>query len=157
MASSARIARSIHPRRLPTPYITFALSSQSLRNISPAQGFPSHSPRTRDFSTSIPKMADNLLALVKERRTYYQLSNESVISDDRIHEIIQKVILHTPSSFNSQSTRALILLGDEHQKLWEEIVKPAVKAVAPAEAWEGSNKRLSGFAAAYGSVRMGSP
>ena len=102
-------------------------------------------------------MADNLLALVKERRTYYQLSNESVISDDRIHEIIQKVILHTPSSFNSQSTRALILLGDEHQKLWEEIVKPAVKAVAPAEAWEGSNKRLSGFAAAYGSVRMGIP
>ncbi len=97
-------------------------------------------------------MADSLFAPVKARRTYYQLSDESPISDDRIHELVQEVIKHTPSSFNSQSTRAVVLLGDEHEKLWEDIVKPAVKAVAPPEAWEGSNKRLSGFAAAYGTV-----
>jgi uncharacterized protein len=97
-------------------------------------------------------MADGFLKPVKERRTYYQLSDENVIPDERVHEIVQQVIKHTPSSFNSQSTRALILLGDEHKKLWNEIVKPAVKAVAPPEAWEGSNQRLSGFASAYGSV-----
>ncbi|RMZ85023.1 hypothetical protein DV738_g148, partial [Chaetothyriales sp. CBS 135597] len=89
---------------------------------------------------------------VKHRRTYYQLSDESVISDEKIHQIVKDVITYSPSSFNSQTTRALILLGAEHKKLWEEVVKPAVKAVAPAEAWPASEKRLSGFGAAYGTV-----
>lgn len=113
--------------------------------------------RTNKYSTSAPKMAESVLASAKARRTYYQLSDETVVPDKKIHEIIQNVVLHTPSSFNSQSTRAVVLLGDEHKKLWEDIVKPAVKAVAPPEAWEGSNKRLSGFAAAYGTVSIGLP
>lgn len=102
-------------------------------------------------------MADKVLQFAKQRRTYYQLSDETVIPDKKIRDIVEQVVLHTPSSFNSQSTRVVILLGAEHKKLWEEIVKPAVKAVAPPEAWEGSNKRLSGFAAAYGSVSTEKP
>ncbi|RMZ91783.1 hypothetical protein DV736_g967, partial [Chaetothyriales sp. CBS 134916] len=98
-------------------------------------------------------MADSSYwSAVQHRRTYYQLSDESVIPDEKIHEIIKDVIKNSPSAFNSQTTRALILLGTEHKKLWEEVVKPAVKAVAPPEAWEASENRLSGFAAAYGTV-----
>lgn len=96
--------------------------------------------------------ADAYLKAVKARRTYYQLDASSTISDERIQEIVNEAMLHTPSSFNSQSTRALVLVGDEHTKLWKDIVKPAVKAVAPAESWEQSEKRLSGFQNAYGSV-----
>ncbi|RMZ79257.1 hypothetical protein DV737_g3533, partial [Chaetothyriales sp. CBS 132003] len=98
-------------------------------------------------------MADSSFwGAVKHRRTYYQLSDEPVIPDEKIHEIIKDVIKNAPSSFNSQTTRALVLLDAEHKKLWEEVAKPAVKAVAPAAAWEASEKRLSGFAAAYGTV-----
>jgi uncharacterized protein len=96
--------------------------------------------------------ADAYLAAVKGRRTYYQLEHSSPIPDERIQEIVTQAILHTPSSFNSQSTRVLILVGDDHTKLWKDIVKPAVKAVAPADQWEKSEKRLSGFQNAYGSV-----
>ena len=96
--------------------------------------------------------ADDLIKGFKARRTYYALKPESPISDDKIHEIVQQAITHTPSSFNSQSTRVLVLLADQHKKLWEEIVKPAVKAVAPPESWEASEKKLSGFAAGYGTV-----
>lgn len=45
-----------------------------------------------------------------------------------------------------------MLLGDEHKKLWTDIVKPAVKAVVPAEGWPASEQRLSGFNAGYGTV-----
>lgn len=96
--------------------------------------------------------ADDIISGFKSRRTYYNLEASSPISDDKIHEIVQAAIKHTPSSFNSQSTRVVVLLADQHKKLWEEIVKPAVKAVAPPEAWEGSEKKLTGFANAYGSV-----
>jgi uncharacterized protein len=94
----------------------------------------------------------DLIASFKSRRSIYTLSDKSPISDDQIHQIAQQAITHTPSSFNSQSTRILVLLGSEHTKLWNSIVKPAVKAVAPPEAWEGSEKKLSGFAAGYGTI-----
>ena len=96
--------------------------------------------------------ADDLIQAYKKRRTYYNLKASSTISDDKIHQIVQDAVKHTPSSFNSQSTRVVVILADEHKKLWETIVKPAVKAVAPPEAWEASEKRLSGFANAYGTV-----
>ncbi|KIX04489.1 uncharacterized protein Z518_05359 [Rhinocladiella mackenziei CBS 650.93] len=89
---------------------------------------------------------------VKARRTYYALSAESPIPDSKIHEIVKTAILNVPSSFNSQSTRVVVLLGDQHQKLWGDIVKPAVKAVAPADAWPTSEKRLDGFKAGYGTI-----
>lgn len=89
---------------------------------------------------------------VKARRTYYQLSHESTIPDSKIVELVRETIKHTPSSFNSQSARIVVLLGDDHTKLWEEIVKPAVKAVAPPEAWAGSEQRLNGFKAGYGTI-----
>ena len=95
---------------------------------------------------------EQLLDGFKTRRTYYQLESTSPVSDDRIHEIVEQVVKHTPSSFNSQSTRVLVVLADQHKHLWNEIIKPAVKAVAPPEAWEGSEQKLSGFANAYGTV-----
>ncbi|KAJ9618792.1 putative nitroreductase [Knufia peltigerae] len=97
-------------------------------------------------------MSSSFLDSIKSRRTIYQLTGESTIPDSRIKEIVQQAVLHVPSSFNSQSTRCVVLLGEEHKKLWGDIVKPAVKAVAPAEAWPASEQRLSGFQAGYGTV-----
>lgn len=92
------------------------------------------------------------LDAVKARRTHYALSSESPIPDSKIHEIVNTAVKNVPSSFNSQSTRVVVLLGAEHQKLWGDIVKPAVKAVAPADAWPASEQRLSGFQAGYGTI-----
>ena len=93
-----------------------------------------------------------LFDALKARRTYYALSPESPIPDSKILEIVKTAVTHVPSSFNSQSTRVVVLLGAEHQKLWGEVVKPAVKAVAPPEAWPASEKKLSGFQNAYGTI-----
>ncbi|EXJ83342.1 hypothetical protein A1O1_06963 [Capronia coronata CBS 617.96] len=97
-------------------------------------------------------MSSSFLDAVKARRTIYALKHESPIPDSKIQEIVKQTILHVPSSFNSQSTRIVVLLGDDHTHLWEEIVKPAVKAVAPAEAWPQSEQRLNGFKNAYGTA-----
>ncbi len=91
------------------------------------------------------------MSAVKARRTYHSLENTSPISDERIKEIAEETILRTPSAFNSQSTRVVVLFGAEHQKLWD-ITKEAVKAVAPAEQWPTSKKRLDGFKGGYGTV-----
>ncbi|KAE8442966.1 hypothetical protein EG329_002504 [Mollisiaceae sp. DMI_Dod_QoI] len=95
--------------------------------------------------------AATFLDQIKNRRTYYQLSKSSPISDKAITDIVYEALKHSPSSFNSQSTRVVVLLKDEHDKLWN-IAKEALKAIVSEEQWKSTEQRLSGFQAAYGTV-----
>ncbi|KAI4220517.1 MAG: hypothetical protein L6R36_007572 [Xanthoria steineri] len=88
---------------------------------------------------------------VKDRRTYYALSNESTIPDSRVQEIVKDAILHTPSAFNSQTSRVVVLLGDEHVKTWD-IIAEVYKQQLPEEKFNQANKRFVGFRAAYGTI-----
>jgi uncharacterized protein len=91
------------------------------------------------------------LDVVKERRTYYALNKDSPISDDRIVEIAQQAVLHTPSSFNSQSARLVVLLKNEHDTFWE-FVKEVLKPMVPAEQFAGTEQKLNAFKAGYGTI-----
>jgi uncharacterized protein len=96
-------------------------------------------------------MSSEYLAAVKARRTYYSLSKESPIDDGKIKEIIGQAVLHAPSSFNSQSTRVILLLNKEHDKLWD-IAKTALNAVVPSDQYAATEQKLSMFQGAYGTV-----
>ncbi|KAL8638895.1 MAG: hypothetical protein Q9228_004001 [Teloschistes exilis] len=87
----------------------------------------------------------------KDRRTYYALSHESTIPDSRIQEIVKDAILHTPSAFNSQTTRVVVLLGEEHTKTWD-LITEVYKQQLPEEKFNQANKRFPGFKAAYGTI-----
>ncbi len=65
---------------------------------------------------------------VKTRRTRYALSKDPVISDERIQEVVSEAVKHSPSAFNSQSARVVILLGEQHDRLWD-IVKAELKKI----------------------------
>lgn len=98
-----------------------------------------------------------LLELVKRRRTYYGLNGESPISDGAIEHIVQESVLHVPSSFNTQTSRVVLLLKEEHQKLWNIAINVMEALVTaghiPKEMFENSTKpKLESFRAAYGTV-----
>ncbi|KAL9531738.1 putative nitroreductase [Sphaerulina musiva] len=88
---------------------------------------------------------------VKHRRTIYQLTKQSTISDDRIKEIATQAIKDVPSSFNSQSARLVVLVKEKHDEFWG-IVENILKAVVPSEQWEHTASRLKGFQNAYGTI-----
>ncbi len=89
---------------------------------------------------------------VKARRTIYQLSNESTIPDSRIQELVKEAMLHTPSSFNSQTTRLVVLLKEHHTKMWD-ITTEVYKQQLPEDKFTLAKQRFDGFRAAYGTVR----
>ncbi|KAJ6133964.1 hypothetical protein N7523_000286 [Penicillium sp. IBT 18751x] len=98
-----------------------------------------------------------LMELVKSRRTYYNLKAESPISDDAIDSIVRDSVLHVPSSFNTQTSRVVLLLKEEHKKVWDITLKVMEGLVAaghvPKEMFENSTKpKLESFKAAYGTV-----
>ena len=45
---------------------------------------------------------------------------------DKVEEIIKEAILYTPSPFNSQSARVVLLKGENHTAFWE-MVRSAIK------------------------------
>ena len=51
------------------------------------------------------------------RRSYYDINHDSPVADDEIVRIVHETVKHVPSAYNSQSTRIVLLLGDEHKKL----------------------------------------
>ncbi|KAF2796760.1 Nitroreductase [Melanomma pulvis-pyrius CBS 109.77] len=98
-------------------------------------------------------MAESFLAQIKSRCTYYSIQRKSPISDTRILEIAREVIKHTPSSFNCQSTRFVILLQDEHIRFWE-IAKECFKAAMSVDEYKGYEKKLVERQAGYGTVLL---
>mgnify|MGYP000143181901 CR=1 FL=1 len=71
-------------------------------------------------------MENLFLKGVRARRTFYGIGKESPISDERLAELVREAVKYTPSSFNSQSGRAVLLLGAQHDALWD-IVKEELK------------------------------
>lgn len=89
---------------------------------------------------------------LKNRRTYYTISNKSLVSDQEIEDIVNYAVTHVPSAFNSQSTRVVLLLGENHKRLWN-ITKETLRKIVPADAFSATENKIDGaFAAGYGTV-----
>lgn len=93
----------------------------------------------------------NFLDAMKKRRSIYHLTNTSPISDDRIKEILSDAVTYTPSAFHSQSSRVLLLLGDQHLKLWD-IVKDTLRTIVPADKFAPTEAKINSFAAGHGTI-----
>ncbi|MED3911759.1 nitroreductase family protein [Peribacillus simplex] len=95
---------------------------------------------TKDFYTAI-----------KERRSYYGINKEVQVSDEKIKEIVEFAVKHTPSAFNSQSSRLVVLTGSAHDKLWDITTQALRKAVGEGD-FSGTQQKMDSFKAGYGSV-----
>lgn len=67
--------------------------------------------------------------------------------------LIKASVKETPSSFNSQSSRVVILLGEAHDQYWNDTVLGELRKVVPDdEKFEQGKKRIDGFKAGYGTA-----
>jgi len=85
------------------------------------------------------------------RRSIYALNKNLPVSNEEISEIVKHAVLHTPSSFNSQSTRVVVLFGEEHGKVWQ-FVEDALRAIVPAEQFEPTAQKLNLFKAGAATI-----
>ncbi len=96
-------------------------------------------------------MSKNFYEALKERRSIYAISNESGVSNERIQEVINEAVLHTPSAFNSQSARVVVLFGENHNKLWD-ITEASLKKIVPEENFAPTKEKIDSFRNGYASV-----
>lgn len=97
-------------------------------------------------------MSNQFLDLINKRRTIYAVGKNVEQSPEYLTELIQHAIKQSPSSFNSQSSRAVILFNDEHEKFWG-FVKEKLKSYAKdEEAAVKTSAKIDSFAAGLGTV-----
>ncbi len=88
---------------------------------------------------------------LQARRSIYALSKETTLSDDQLQEVIQNAVKHTPSPFNSQSSRVVLLLGEHHDQLWD-LTLDTLKKIVPEDQFSDTEGRINSFRNGYGTV-----
>ena len=88
---------------------------------------------------------------IKQRRSIYAIGNNVSLDQTEVESTIKEAVRHSPSSFNSQTSRVVILFGESHQNFWN-IVRDTLKKIVPADAFEGTNNKINSFAAGYGTA-----
>ncbi len=96
-------------------------------------------------------MASDYRSAIKRRRSYYEISAKSTVSDQEIKEILDYAVLNTPSAFNSQSARVVLMLADQHKKMWE-IVRASLRKLVEPDKFGPTDAKINGFAAGYGTI-----
>ena len=94
----------------------------------------------------------DLQQLAEKRRSIYALSNQLPVSNDEVVKLVEQAILHTPSAFNSQSTRVIVLFGDEHQKLWQMTEDTLRDIVNDDEKFVSTKQKIDSFKAGAGTI-----
>lgn len=96
-------------------------------------------------------MSNVVLESLRKRRSQYSLGKQVTQSPAEIEALVKDVIRWSPSSFNSQSSRAVILFGAESEKFWA-LTREALRPLVPAEAFGATEGKLASFAAGVGTV-----
>lgn len=102
------------------------------------------------FAEKAPQKVDFYEAL-KKRRSVYVTSADSPIPDERLLEIIREVTENSPSSFNSQSSRVVVLLGKESDAFWK-IVLETLRKVAPKEGFKETEDKIEMLSTCHGTL-----
>lgn len=98
-----------------------------------------------------PSNEPSFLELIKKRRSIYSIGKNLKLSPTEIEKLIQEAVKHSPSAFNSQSSRVVVLFDQSHQNFWN-IVLDVLKTIIAAEALTGTEQKIQSFASGAGTV-----
>ena len=97
-------------------------------------------------------MANEFLNLIEQRRTIYALAKNVEQTPEYLTNLIQRTIRESPSSFNSQSSRAVILFNAEHEKFWNFVKKELQTYATDEVAAAKTAAKMDSFAAGLGTI-----
>lgn len=96
-------------------------------------------------------MNNTLIEAIEKRRTQYALGRNITQAQEEITALIEEAIKLSPSAFNSQSSRAVILFGQQSEKFWH-IVMNELRIIVPADKFAPTEAKIKSFAAGVGTI-----
>lgn len=91
-------------------------------------------------------------SLAANRRSIYALGDNLSQTPEEIFDLVKQTIKNSPTAFNSQTVRAVVLFGKSSDKVWE-IVEDALRKIAKSpDAFEQTKAKIDSFKASYGTI-----
>ena len=87
----------------------------------------------------------------ENRRSIYAITDTLPVSEQAVIDAVEHAILHTPSAFNSQTTRIIVLFGAEHKKVWD-IAETNLREIVGDGDFSGTEQKMDSFRAGVGTV-----
>ncbi|KAJ7644926.1 nitroreductase [Roridomyces roridus] len=91
------------------------------------------------------------LAAIATRRSNYAITNKCSVPEETLETIVKDAVKHTPTSFNHQASRAVLVTGAANTKLWS-LVSGSVLQGLEGDSKARNEARLAGLSGGYGSV-----
>lgn len=95
--------------------------------------------------------ASQLQDIFANRRTIYALNDTLPVPDQAVVDAVEHAILHTPSAFNSQTTRIMVLFGDAHKRLWD-IAEANLRQIVGGNDFSSTEQKMASFRAGVGTI-----
>lgn len=88
---------------------------------------------------------------IEKRRSIREIDRVINITDHELVNELTKTLKHTPSSYNAQSQRMMILLHESHHRFWK-LVMDELRRIVPEDQFPRTEKKINGFYNGYGTV-----
>lgn len=89
---------------------------------------------------------------ILKRHSQYDLNDSLPSSYDEVERLIGNILLTTPSAFNSQPVRTVILHGPAHRRHWDLIKELLIDKIGEERYAGDTEKKIKGFHDAAGTV-----
>ncbi|MCD7131971.1 nitroreductase family protein [Limosilactobacillus balticus] len=91
-------------------------------------------------------------SLTTNRRSIYALGDNLSQTPEEIFDLVKQTIKNSPTAFNSQTVRAVVLFGKSSDKVWK-IVEDALRKIAKSpDTFEKTKAKIDSFKAGYGTI-----
>ena len=96
--------------------------------------------------------SEKFFEAVRNRRSFYAISKEKVVSEDKVQSVLEEAIKYSPSPFNSQSARVVVLFNEQSDKLWDMTLETLRVVTGGGEGFDATEGRMAAYKAGYGTI-----
>ena len=91
-------------------------------------------------------------SLAANRRSIYALGDNLSQTPEEIFDLVKQTIKNSPTAFNSQTVRAVVLFGKSSDKVWEIVEDALLKIAKSPDAFEQTKSKIDSIKAGYGTI-----
>lgn len=93
----------------------------------------------------------NYIETIKKRRSIYKLSSSLNCSKEEIRQLVNEIVVESPTAFNMQSSKVILIFGNEHKMVWD-ITRNILKARIPDDKFGSTQSKMEMFKNAAGTI-----
>ena len=90
--------------------------------------------------------------LATQRRSIYALGKNVTATPEEIYELVTTAVRNSPSAFNSQTVRAVVLFNQASDQVWDIVEETLAKIVTDPAAFEKTKQKIASFRTGIGTV-----